>query len=367
MSAEEKVLPQTYQSGKERMVNLDLLRIVSMLLVIVLHFIGKSNNHPVLTGTDMAAWEYGAWALEALAIVAVNAYMLLSGYLLVQSTFKVKRLLELWLQLLFYSAGVGIVAALFGYLPKEGVSIYYLAQLFLPVSTNHYWFMTAYILMYLFLPVLMLGVSKLNKKQFQTVLGLLFLVFCVIKSLSPIKLTTDMQGYDCIWYLCMALLAAYIRLYGLPFFKNKARSLLVYLLSAAGIFGLTLLFRYIYIRTGKLSDIVTVCYNYNHILVVLASLGFFYLFLHMQIKTGVFGKVVSKLAPYTLGVYLWHENIAVRYEWPVWIQNLLGGATEGIMWFVALFVSVVVVFAIGIGLDMIRSILFKGLHRRECI
>ena len=101
--------------NKERMANLELLRIVSMLLVVVLHFIGKSNNHPVLADAEMKAWEYGAWVLESLAIVAVNVYMLLSGYLLAGSTFKVKRLVQLWLQLLFYSAGVGIVAAMFGY------------------------------------------------------------------------------------------------------------------------------------------------------------------------------------------------------------------------------------------------------------
>ena len=349
--------------AKERMANLELLRIVSMLFVIVLHFIGKSSNHPNLTDADMAPWEYGAWALESFSIVAVNVYMLLTGYLLADSTFKIKRLVQLWLQLLFYSAGIGLVAALLGYVPEEGMSVYYLAQLFLPVSTNHYWFMTAYILMYLFLPVVLLGVTKLNKKQFQMLLGLLFFVFCGIKSVVPIKLTTDMQGYDCIWYLCMVLLAAYIRLYGIPFFKNKTRSLLVYAGSAALIFGVTLLLRMVYLRTGKLGDMVTVCFNYNHMLVVLAALGFFMLFLQISMKPGLVSKWICKIAPYTLGVYLWHENIAIRYEWPLWIQNLLGGATEGVMWFAALTVSVAAVFVIGILLDVLRSLLFKGVHK----
>lgn len=354
---------KVHTPAKERMANLELLRIVSMLFVIVLHFIGKSNNHPNLTDTDMAPWEYGAWAMESFSIVAVNVYMLLTGYLLAESTFKVKRLLQLWLQLLFYSAGIGLLAALFGYVPEEGLSIYYLAQLFLPVSTNHYWFMTAYILMYLFIPVVLSGINRLSKKQFQLVLGLLFLVFCVIKSVVPIKLATDMQGYDCIWYLCMVLLAAYIRLYGIPFFQNKTRSLLVYLGSATLILGATLLLRMVYLKTGKLGDMVTVCFNYNHILVVMAALGFFMLFLQISIKPGLISKWICKIAPYTLGVYLWHENIAIRYEWPLWFQNLLGGATEGIMWFVALLISVAAVFIIGILLDVLRSLLLKGLHK----
>lgn len=356
-------LHKEMRPAKERMANLELMRMVSMLLVVVLHFIGKSNQHPVLTRDSMALWEYGAWALESLSIVAVNVYMLLSGYLLAESTFKPKRLLELWLQILFYSAGVGLVAAAFGYVPQEGISIYYLAQLCLPVVTNHYWFMTAYIGMYLFLPILATGVKQLSKKQFQILLCILFSVFCGIKSVVPLKLTTDMQGYDCIWYLCMALLAVYIRLYGMPFFQKKRNCILVYLAASAGIFAGSLLLRYVYLSTGRLGDMVMVCYQYNHILVVLASLGFFHLFLHIRIKPGRISRIICTLAPYTLGVYLWHENIAIRYEWPLWIQQKLpGGAVEGVWWFVALVLGVLFVYCTGIVLDMVRSLLFKGIR-----
>lgn len=361
MEKQRGTLQKVNSPGKERMANLELLRIVSMLLVIVLHFVGKSQSYLDLMKAHMEVWEYVAWAIESLSIVAVNVYMLLSGYLLAGSTFKVKRLAQLWLQILFYSVGIGLLMAAFGFVPNEGMSIYYLAKLFLPVSTEHYWFMTAYVLMYLFLPVIMLGVKNLSKKQFQVVLGLLLFVFCVVKSVVPVSLAVDKQGYDCIWYLCVALLAAYIRLHGIPFFSGIKRSLAVYLTASIGIFSGTMLLRYIWLHTGN--DMVGGCFHYNFILVLLAALGFFYLFLHLKIKQGVCSKVICKLAPYTLGVYLWHEHYAIRYEWPEWIQNLLGGATEGVMWFVALLVSVVVVFVIGILLDMLRSLLFACMDK----
>lgn len=345
-----------------RMVNMELLRIVSMLFVIVLHFLGKGECLTPLSQTAILPQGYLAWGLEALAIVAVNVYMLLSGYFLIESGFKVKRLLMLLLQIWFYSIGIGIVAAAFGYMPKDGFSIYYLAQMCLPVSTNHYWFMTAYIFMYLFTPVLSQGIKKLTKRQLQTVLILLIFTFSVIKSVTPIRLAADTWGYDCIWYICVFMIAAYIRLYGLPFFKNAWRSFLVYLTSAACIFGLAFLLRFIYLKTGKLENMMTVCYEYNHILVLIASVALFYMFYHIKIKEGVFGSVVSRIAPYTLGVYLWHEHLTIKYEWPGWLYSVTGKPDSSIMLVLNILAAVAAVFVIGILLDMLRSLLFKWMH-----
>lgn len=362
MDKVQAITKQPHNSSKERMANLELLRIVAMLLIVVLHFLGKGGWLTELTEPSLPYTGYVAWGMEALAIGSLNVYMLLSGYFLIEGSFKVKRILQLFLQVLFYSITIGLTAAAFGYLPEEGFSIYYLATLCLPVSTNHYWFMTAYFFMYLFMPLLALGVKKLTKKQFQIVLSLLIFVVCIVKSIVPIPLSTDMQGYDCIWYMCVFLMAAYIRLYGVPFFKNAWRSLLVYLASAAGIFALTLALRFVYLRTGKLSNMLTVGYNYNHILTLLASAAFFCLFCHIKIKEGVFSRFVCRIAPYTLGVYLWHEHIAIRYEWQEWLYAVLGKPNGSIMLVLYTLFAAVLVFVIGILLDVLRSLLFRGLH-----
>lgn len=353
---------QPHNPPKERMANLDLLRILSMLLIVVLHFLGKGGWLTELTEPLLSGMGYVAWCMEALAIGSLNVYMLLSGYFLIESSFKVKRLLQLFLQVLFYSITIGVIAAAFGCLPEEGFSVYYLTTLCLPVSTNHYWFMTAYFLMYLFMPLLTQGVKRLTKQQFQIVLFFLLFVVCMVKSVVPIKLSTDMQGYDCIWYMCVFLVAAYIRLYGIPFFKNAGRSFLIYLASGAGIFALAFALRFLYLQTGKLSNMLTVSYNYNHILTLLASVAFFYIFCHVKIKQGAFSRFVSRIAPYTLGVYLWHEHIAIRYEWQDWLYAVLGKPSSSIMLVLYTLLAAVLVFVIGILLDMLRSLLFRMLH-----
>lgn len=362
MSENQTITEQQHNHPKERMANLELLRIVAMLLFVVLHFLGKGGWLTPLTEQSMPQMGYIAWAMEALAIESLNVYMMLSGYFLIESSFKVKRLLQLLLQVLFYSIVIGMIAAAFGYLPKEGFSVYYLATLCLPISTNHYWFMTAYFLVYLLAPLLAQGIKKLTKKQFQTLLFLLLFLFCIIKSVIPIPLATDMQGYDSIWYLCVFLAAAYIRLYGIPFFKGAARSFVVYLTSGAGIFAFSLLLRFLYLRTGKLSNMLQIGYSHNHVLAFLASVALFYFFYHLKIKPGAFSRFICRIAPYTLGVYLWHEHIAIRYEWQDWLYAVLGKPSNSIMLVLYTLFAAVLVFIIGILLDMLRSLLFRGVH-----
>ncbi|MCM1237357.1 MAG: acyltransferase [Ruminococcus flavefaciens] len=362
MGINQTFTEQQHTTPKERMANLELLRIVAMLLIVILHFLGKGGFLTPLTEPSLSRMGYVAWGMEALAIGSLNVYMLLSGYFLIQSAFRVKRLLQLLLQVLFYSIIIGVIAAAFGYLPDEGFSIYYLATLCLPISTSHYWFMTAYFFMYLFMPLLAQGARRLTKKQFQTVLVLLLISVCVIKSVVPIKLSADMQGYDCIWYMCVFLLAAYIRLYGIPFFKNAGRSVFVYLASGAGIFAFALVLRFMYLRTGKLSNMLTVSYNYNHILTLLASIAFFCLFCHIKIRQGACSRFICRIAPYTLGVYLWHEHVAIRYEWQEWLYVVFGKPDNSIMLVLYTLFAAVLVFVIGILIDVLRSLLFRGLH-----
>ena len=72
---------------------------------------------------------------------------------------------------------------------------------------------TAYILLYVIAPVLNKGVLYMTRKQIKyTIIGLL-VWFCIIKSIVPVIFPTDMFGYNLDWYICLYLIAAYIRKY----------------------------------------------------------------------------------------------------------------------------------------------------------
>lgn len=351
------------QVSTKRMANFELLRCIAMMMVVVLHFLGKGGVLAPLNSPSMQGFEYLAWVLESLCIVAVNVYMLISGYFLVESSFSWKKLLRLWLQVFLYSAGIGVVSYLTGYRPEGGYSIYYLARLLFPITKNHYWFMTAYFYMMLFAPFLAAGVKKLNKKQFQTLLILLLVAFSGMKSILPMNLETDRQGYDVIWYLCVFLTAAYIRLYGIPFFKNKTRSFGMYFICCGAIFAVSFALRAVYLRTGKGLDILSFCYHYNHILVLAAAVALFYGFSHMNIKEGAFSRIVCAVSPLTLGVYLLHCHTSLDMRWQEWIFALVGRPAGYGSLLLGVVVSVVLVFTAGICVDAVRRFLFYKVGR----
>lgn len=380
----------TKMNKKQRSVGLDVLRCIAMMMVVGLHYLGKGELLPdMMKPESWNATGIIAWALEAICIVAVNVYMLISGYLLCKSHFKLSRLISLYIQLWTYSVGVGMLAYLTGLAPKEELTTYKLLTLVLPVSMGHYWFMTAYVYFYLLLPLLGLAVKKMTQKQHKITVILLLLVFCVLKSVLPFKLEMDEEGYSFIWYAIMFLVASYIRLYR-PKLINRSSSAVLMIVGMIGSFAEILAIGKIGMLTGKLEYVSTVSMHYNHIFPFLGALGLFGMFIPQSDKlkddapavndetftvndeaNGVGGNATAKkpnflcrivvaIAPLTLGVYLLHENTAVRYVWEKWFGcSEISNAAELIGYTL---LAMLVVFAAGIVVELVRSKLFGLIH-----
>ncbi len=344
---------------KKRMVNMELLRIVAMMMVVMLHYLGKGNLLPSLTGS-MGVNGYVAWGMESLCIVAVNVYMLISGYFLVESGFKPGRLVELLCQVLFYAILVPVVLVALGIISIDVFSLNHILETVLPVQMVHYWFITAYVIMYLLSPVLSVAAKGMKQEQLRSTIIALLLFFAVSKSILPFQLAVDNKGYDGLWFICVFLVAAYIRLYGLDFFTAKGngrRGMLCYLTGCVGIFVVMLCVRAVYLKTGSLDHFIQNTYHYNHILNLFAAVSLFYAFYHLKFDGEKWwSRLICKVAPYTLGVYLLHEQLDMRHLWP----QCLGATIEenvGLFVLRALF-AVVVVFVTGILADMVRGALF---------
>lgn len=74
-------MEQIQENGKtggktKRLANFELLRCIAMMMVVVLHFLGKSGILAPLSQASLAGYEYLAWGVESLCIVAVNVYLL---------------------------------------------------------------------------------------------------------------------------------------------------------------------------------------------------------------------------------------------------------------------------------------------------
>lgn len=343
---------------------LELLRCLAMMMVVALHFLAKGNLLGDLTG-QLTTTQFAAWLLESFAICAVNLYMLLSGYLLCFSQFKITRLLQLVLQTLIYSLCVGLLGILMGWVSPGEVNTYFKLQMIFPFLEGQYWFITVYLFLYLMLPLLGAAVRRMDRRTFRVVLAVFLLVFCVSKSVLPFRLEIDKKGYDLNWYLCEFLTAAYIRRFGIPFLeKNRWRGMVLYIASSLGILGLTLTLHEIYLRSGRMGTWMTVAWDYNHVLTFMAALGLFTFFAGREKekgKTGFIGRLAVWAGPYTLGVYLLHESIAVRFVWPSWFGA--GRITTPGDLLLGTFLAAAIVFAAGVLVEFIRCRIMLGLHR----
>mgnify|MGYP001086741314 CR=1 FL=1 len=165
MKEKGTVYPVQALGERKRMANLELLRCVAMMMVVVLHYLGKGGLLADLTGESLNAPELAAWLLEAFCIVAVNVYMFLSGYFLSGSSFRLSRLIQLWMQVWLYSVALGLAGALSGVMRDAEFDLHYLLALIFPILMGHYWFMTAYVFLYLMLPLAGMAVERMIKKN----------------------------------------------------------------------------------------------------------------------------------------------------------------------------------------------------------
>ncbi len=344
----------------KRQANFELLRIVAMLMIIVLHYLNKGGLIQPYT-QDHSAVNHAAHLIEAFCIVAVNCYVLLGGYFMVESVWKPGRVVSLAAQILFYSLLIPVVLICAGVVSPGELSVYDWLNYVLPVETEHYWFATAYLILYLFAPLLAAGVRAVDRKTLRIIIGVLALYFCIWKSVVPAKLATDRYGYDYGWFLFLFLIAAYIRLYGLPGLEKKRNAAFLYAGMCLGMAVLTAV-------SGSLAEVLPpLAYymdmpdTYNHVLCLLASVGLFMLFRDMKPWEGRAAERIRRLAPYTFGVYLLHEHILMRYQWMQWLHV---DAVQGSWAFIPHMAGcVLIVYAAGTMADCVRARIFLGVRK----
>ncbi len=348
---------------KERKSNMELLRIVAMLMIITLHYLDKGNVLPAFTQSSTVN-QHIAWWLEALCYGAVNLYVLISGYFMVESRFTFKKLIVLWLQILFYSWAIGGVCLATGLVGAEQKSLYELIFVVFPVTSAHYWFATVYVLLFVLSPFLNLCIAKMNRQQHKACIAVVVILFSAWNTILPFtNAVTDREGMDIAWFVCLYVIAAYFRKYPDCIKRKK----IVYFGGYLGfstlvfVFGLACVFTE---RTvGKLGGYATMLYSYNSLAVLAASLCLFAFFTKINIAGKKVCKVINTLATATFGVYLIHEHRYLRYLWPQWL-SVESNADKP--WMILHWLgSVVLVFMLCATIELIRKRIFSLIIERK--
>lgn len=290
----------------ERNYGIDALRIISMLMIVVLHIV----NSEALLG--MSAQNLILSLIKTATFCAVNCYALISGYVGLNAKHRYSSIVLLWLRVVFYSV---IISFAFKMIYPESFGIKRIIMSFFPIMTNQYWYFTSYFILFLFIPLLNNAVNNIKQKQMAV---LLIVLFCFTTVLYPIWYTLFSEdvfllndGYSPLWLVIMYFLGAYIKRFGLLNSLKKGWLIFICLLSIILTWVSKLLIYKCTLQFIGKAQYTTMWQSYTSITVVITAVSLFILFekVHLSRLTKRF---VSFLTPMTFSVYLIHNNDLIK-------------------------------------------------------
>ena len=189
----------------ERQSNMELLRLVAMMMILVMHMDYGAFGLPTAESVENAPMTtFGRIFVEHLCLVAVNVYVLISGWFGIRP--KMKGFVRLMLQVATYSI---IITGAFLLLGKTTFKIGYVTDML--IIGKQYWFVVSYLLLYLVSPILNTFVEHSSKREFQWML-LVFFGFQFVYSWI-FGLEEFAGGYSALSFMGLYLLARYVKIY----------------------------------------------------------------------------------------------------------------------------------------------------------
>ena len=279
----------------------------------------------------------------------VNLFVLITGYFLVNGKFNLKKLIKLILETWFYST---IILLIFLIFPLGiDVGIKNIIKSFLPLTYSSYWFMTTYILLYIFIPFINFFISKISQKEYLKLIFLL-IIFC---SFIPTFAQTTLAFSEWSYFLLLYLIGGYFRLYPNKYIEKVAFNFLYgivfYLLICISI----IIFDILGEKYQIFSRGATYFTGQKSFLLLISSMGIFLGVKNLKIKNF---KIINLVSSTTLGIYLIHDNFLMREF--LWLKFFK--VSEHFYDKYLLFYSLKIIFLVFILcmiVDLARQILFK--------
>ena len=333
---------------RQRNSAVELLRILCILMVIAGHYYAHG-----------IAYAIGALNLETItprllflqmiafgADIANDIFVIISGYYMINSVMKGKRILKLFGEMMFYAAAIVLVFHLTGlksFSPEE------LKELLLPFWSGENWFVTCYLLLCLLVPFINPFLKGLEQKTFAKLLAILFILRFVTPLFDVKAFWNTSHGLE--QFIFLYFVGAYIKLHG---FQTKAlqnpwvwRCLLVAAIALWGILNIGLATMGVRTQNQELISDIT---KYYPIFSVLISSMLLIVTLGLKPFHCNFINLISGSV---LAVYLIHDNPLVReYIW--WTVSPNINQISGNHVFVHMAEKILLVFAVCIIIDQCR-------------
>ena len=321
---------------KERIIGLDILRILSMLGIVMLHVLGQGG---VLNASQTGGGInfYLNNFLEIIFMCSVDVFALLSGFLCIEKKKSSFRTIELIFIVLFYCIIITIAFVVFFGDKLNGIKD--IVKGLFPPLVNRYWYITCFLPILLLEPIINKCLNSLSIKQYRIAVVSLLILFSLIPSLLNIDFFKMENGYSFVWLLTCYIIGGYMRKSNLNI-KKRFAFVIIIVLPILLLFGNILID---FLRYGHHSYMVT----YTSPLILFVALAFLMLF--KNFKTNCNAKVIKLLSVISFDVYIIHCHVLI---YDIFLKDAFAFITK-----YNVFLQPLIAICIGIIIYMVCSII----------
>lgn len=304
--AQKRMGSPVHRKG-ERSSNLELYRVIVMLLIVAHHYVVNSGltaaSGPVHSNLLSLRSQF-LLILGAFGKSGINCFVMLTGYFMCTSHISLKKYCKLLFQIQFYRILLYIIFLSVG---RESASASRIIAILLPVTSVKSNFIGCFILFYLLIPFLNVLIRNLTKMQHFVLVLCLLAMHTGMALLSENPVTINYVAWFCVIYL----LAAYIRLHPGKYSENTQFWLMMTLISLGlSVFSVPY---YSWIQMNRRGySYVYLLSDCHKLLAVTNGLCSFMLFKSLRIP---YSRTINCMGAATFGVLLIHSNSDAMRTW----------------------------------------------------
>ena len=335
----------------KRNTGIDCLRIVAMLYIVTLHYNGFGGIMP--TDSENFPLYALSGSIQMLTICAVNCFAIISGYVgysEVKKPYRFYSYLSLWLEVAVYS----FILYSISYFCGNGTTWKDCLKALFPLTTNMYWYFTAYTPLFFLIPFLNDSIRYSTRQQMLTLCLILTGLFCFVSASGDAFHLHS--GYSFAWLLLLYLIGATLK-------KCDIVRLIPTSYAFTGILLLWLFRTTMYLYGPNLTVFLFKLHrsqleSYTNLSTLLLSVLHIIGFADLRTTSPKLQSLISKIAPRTFSIYLLNTHPVV------WSCLILGSFSQyvngSLLLLLFRLISTSCVFVIvSILIDVLRNKLFE--------
>jgi len=336
--------------GQHRDSNIELYRIICMLLIVAHHYVVNSGlmaiDGPIQE--NPTSWQsiflllIGAWGKTG-----INCFVFITGWFMSNSRITFTKFVKLFTEVFFYIIVIFCVFSVSGY---EPFSFGGFVKTIIPYISIKDGFTSCFLVYYIAIPFLNILMDNLDEKKHRCIILLVSFIYIALGSIHKVA----MNYFT--WFIVLHLIAGLIRRYPKDVYEKKniwgIISFFSLILSCASVIAMV----YLSGKYGFNGKYYLFVQDVNTLLPVITGISSFLFFKNLNMG---YCSIINVIASSTFGVLLIHANSDTMRRW-LWqdVLNNVGMYSSDLL-VVHVIGSVIGVFIVCTLIDQIRIILLE--------